>query len=80
MNSDANKPANKSVKDGPVLREHVFDGIEEFDQKLPNWWLFTFYIAIAFYVGYWVIYYSSDALKSPAEVINSQMAAINDAS
>jgi cytochrome c oxidase cbb3-type subunit 3 len=79
MNPDANKPANKSVKDGPVLREHVFDGIEEFDQKLPNWWLFTFYIAIAFYVGYWVIYYSSDALKSPAEVINSQMAAINDA-
>jgi cytochrome c oxidase cbb3-type subunit 3 len=79
MNSDANKPANKSVKDGPVLREHVFDGIEEFDQKLPNWWLFTFYIAIAFYVSYWVIYYSSDALKSPAEVINSQMTAINDA-
>lgn len=79
MNPDSNKKANKSVEDGPVLREHVFDGIEEFDQKLPNWWLFTFYIAIAFYVGYWVIYYSSDALKSPAEKINAQMASINDA-
>ncbi|NWK56727.1 c-type cytochrome [Verrucomicrobiaceae bacterium N1E253] len=79
MNPESNKPVNKSVKDGPVLRDHVFDGIEEFDQKLPNWWLFTFYIAIAFYVGYWVIYYSSDLLQSPAEKINAQMELINDA-
>jgi len=79
MNPDSNKPANQSVEDGPVLREHVFDGIEEFDQKLPNWWLFTFYIAIAFYIGYWVIYYSSDAIKSPAEKINAEMSAINNA-
>lgn len=79
MNPESNKTANKSVKDGPVLREHVFDGIEEFDQKLPNWWLFTFYIAIAFYVGYWVIYYSSDMLQSPAEKINAEMTVINEA-
>lgn len=79
MNPDSTKPANQSVKDGPVLREHVFDGIQEFDQKLPNWWLFTFYIAIAFYIGYWVMYYNSDTLKSPAEKINAEMAAINDA-
>ncbi len=77
MSQDSNTPSDKpSVKNGPVLREHVFDGIQEFDQKLPNWWLFTFYSAIIFFVGYWVVYYSTDALLTPAEKIDAKMAAI----
>lgn len=76
MNPDTQ---NKSVKDGPVLREHVFDGIQEFDQKLPNWWLFTFYIAIVFFVGYWVVYYTTQSMPSPEERINQRMAKINEA-
>jgi len=73
MTQDAKKPP---VENGPVLREHVFDGIQEYDQKLPNWWLFTFYIAIVFFVGYWVVYYSTNVIKSPAEAINAKMSAI----
>jgi len=79
MNPDTPQDKHPSVKDGPILREHVFDGIQEFDQKLPNWWLFTFYIAIVFFVGYWVIYYSTDMLKSPAEKINAEISAIEEA-
>jgi cytochrome c oxidase cbb3-type subunit 3 len=40
-----------------ALRAHEFDGVREFDNRLPNWWLWTFYIACLFSVGYWFHYH-----------------------
>lgn len=40
----------------PKVVGHAIDGIEEYDNPLPRWWLFIFYISIAFAVVYWFLY------------------------
>lgn len=66
----------KPSDNGPVLRDHVYDGIQEYDQKLPNWWLFTWYITIVWFVIAWVAYYQLNLGESGQEQVDKELASI----
>ena len=42
-----------------VLLDHDADGIQEYDNNLPRWWLYGFYFTIAFAAVYMVYYHVS---------------------
>ncbi len=43
-------------KGDPETTGHVWDGIEEFNNPLPRWWLWTLYICIIWAIGYAIAY------------------------
>lgn len=45
-----------SYKDGELIAGHNVDGIQELNNPLPRWWLWKFYILIAFGVVYLVLF------------------------
>ncbi|PCH73937.1 MAG: cytochrome-c oxidase, cbb3-type subunit III [Rhodobacteraceae bacterium] len=50
-------------KGDPKTTGHVWDGIEEFDNPMPRWWLWTFYACIVWAIGYTIAYPAWPGLK-----------------
>lgn len=56
---------------------HEIDGIAEYDNKLPNWWLYSLYASVAFAFVYWFAYHVAGFAELPlaeyqAEVVKEQ--------
>ncbi|MGJ8638477.1 MAG: c-type cytochrome [Opitutaceae bacterium] len=45
----------EDLPEGIILRDHVVDGIQEFDQRLPFWWLCILFSMILFSIIYWLV-------------------------
>lgn len=56
------KPVKAAGKDVGTTG-HKWDGIEEFNNPLPRWWLWTFYACIVWAIGYTIAYPAWPLLK-----------------
>jgi cytochrome c oxidase cbb3-type subunit 3 len=62
--------------DQPVIMPHSYDGIQEYDQRLPNWWLFTLFGSILFAFGYWAYQFHSGLGQDDRVELNADLAAL----
>ena len=49
-------PVQVDKVSGQTTTGHEWDGIRELNTPLPRWWLYLFYLCIAFAVAYWIVY------------------------
>ncbi len=64
---------NQPADDPNELRPHTYDGIQEFDKRMPNWWLFTLYGSIVFSFFYWLTYHAGESGPSPGLALEEKM-------
>ena len=74
-----NLPPESPPGDDDVLRPHSYDGIQEYDKRLPNWWLLTLYGSIAFAIVYWFVHYEGRYVLSDGERVGQELARIETA-
>jgi cytochrome c oxidase cbb3-type subunit 3 len=72
--------AQFAQKKGEIaLRDHEYDGIQEYDQLLPNWWLFIFFAFTFFFFAYWIVYYQFGMTRTDVERLDDRLAVIREA-
>jgi cytochrome c oxidase cbb3-type subunit III len=54
---------DQNNKNEPDTTGHEWDGIQEFDNPLPRWWLWTFYATIIWGIGFTILYPAWPMLK-----------------
>lgn len=72
-------PPSNQPQGEDALRPHAFDGIHEYDKRLPNWWLATFYATVIFWVGFWFYYERAHLGPTNTQRLEKQLAAIEAA-
>jgi cytochrome c oxidase cbb3-type subunit 3 len=66
------------AKETNQVFDHDFDGIKEYDNPLPPWWVMLFYFTIIWGIGYYLYYHLLDMGNLPEAEYRIEMAAAED--
>jgi cytochrome c oxidase cbb3-type subunit 3 len=77
--NETNPPQENRSDQDDQLRDHDYDGIQEYDNRLPNWWLFILYGSIVFSLCYWLVFHTFHIGKLPRESYEREMVAAAEA-
>ena len=66
----------EDLPEGVILRDHVVDGIQEYDQRLPFWWLCILFGVIGFSIIYWLVIDDRTFIGSQDNQLERKLAAI----
>ena len=55
QNHDRN---NRTEYQQDTVMEHEYDGIQEFDNRLPNWWMWIMWGSMVFALLYWIVFHT----------------------
>lgn len=69
----------EDLPEGVILRDHVVDGIREYDQKLPMWWLIILFGVIIFSIIYWVAIDDRSFEGATDRALEAKLEAVNAA-
>jgi len=69
-----NKPDNRESYQQDTVMEHTYDGIQEFDNRLPNWWLWLMWGSMVFALFYWIVFHTLELRVLPREQFEGVMA------
>ena len=56
----SSKEKQSDEEEKELLLDHGFDGIQELDNSLPQWWLAMFYMGTAYMIIYVIAYFTTD--------------------
>lgn len=62
------------MSDQNQLTDHNYDGILEYDNPLPGWWMMLFWLSIFFAVPYWAYYHFGVPGRSTTDRYAAEMA------
>ncbi len=58
---------NRTEYQQNTVMEHEFDGIQEFDNRLPNWWMWLMWSSMVFALFYWIFFHTLGVGELPRE-------------
>lgn len=60
------------------LTDHMYDGIQEYDNPLPGWWKMLFFLSVVFSVFYFLYYHTGTPGRTVYDEYNQQVSEMMD--